>query len=49
MCSAVRCDKCGKATWSGCGQHIEEALAPFGEDQRCKCDADLSSWVPGQK
>ena len=47
MCSAVRCDKCGKATWAGCGQHIEEALARFSDDQKCKCDNDLSSWVPG--
>ena len=48
MCSAVRCEKCGKATWAGCGQHIEEALAGFSDDQKCKCDSDLSSWVPGK-
>jgi len=48
MCSAVRCNRCGKATWSGCGQHIEEALAPYPNAQRCHCDADLSAWVPGQ-
>jgi len=46
MCSAVRCDKCGKATWSGCGQHIEEALAGYKDDQKCKCINDYSSWVP---
>ena len=27
MCSMVRCGGCGKATWSGCGLHIESALA----------------------
>ena len=46
MCSAVRCEKCGNATWAGCGQHIEEALAPFTEDQLCKCDGELSNWLP---
>lgn len=46
MCSAVRCDKCGKATWSGCGQHIEQALANFSEAERCQCNNDLSNWVP---
>ena len=46
MCSAVRCEKCGKATWAGCGQHIEEALAGFSEDQLCKCSQDLSGWIP---
>ena len=43
MCSAVRCDKCGKATWAGCGEHVEQALARFSEDEKCKCDSDLSS------
>ena len=37
MCSAVRCEKCGKATWEGCGQHIEEALEGIPEADRCKC------------
>ena len=46
MCSAVRCEKCGKATWSGCGQHIEQALANFSEAERCQCNNDLSNWVP---
>ncbi|KAI0306205.1 hypothetical protein B0F90DRAFT_1697053, partial [Multifurca ochricompacta] len=22
-CYAVKCDKCGKTTWKGCGAHIE--------------------------
>jgi hypothetical protein len=47
MCSAVRCETCGKATWAGCGEHIEEALAPFSEDQRCRCESNLSTWIPG--
>ena len=38
MCSAIRCERCGKATWVGCGEHVEEALLGFSEDQRCKCD-----------
>jgi len=38
MCSAVRCNKCGKVTWSGCGQHIEEALSGVPVDQRCTCN-----------
>ena len=23
---------------TGCGQHIEEALAPFAPEERCTCD-----------
>ena len=26
MCSRVTCDRCKKATWSGCGQHIDEIM-----------------------
>lgn len=37
MCSKVTCNKCGKATWSGCGQHIEQALAGVKPADRCTC------------
>ena len=26
MCQRITCTTCGKATWAGCGQHVEEAL-----------------------
>ena len=48
MCTAVRCDRCGKATWVGCGQHIEEALDGFTNEQRCVCASNLSTWLPNQ-
>ncbi|WP_169734247.1 hypothetical protein [Hamadaea tsunoensis] len=35
MCRRVTCSNCGKATWSGCGEHIEEALAGVPESERC--------------
>lgn len=38
MCSPVRCPQCSKVTWTGCGEHIEQALAPFPADQRCTCE-----------
>jgi hypothetical protein len=31
----VRCGVCKKFTWSGCGQHIEEALAGVPKSERC--------------
>lgn len=37
MCYQVRCPKCGKATWGGCGAHIEQALAGVPAAERCKC------------
>jgi hypothetical protein len=38
MCSPAMCDTCGKVTWAGCGQHIEEALEGVPQDQRCTCE-----------
>ncbi len=35
MCSLVICKVCKKATWSGCGEHIEEALAGIAIADRC--------------
>jgi hypothetical protein len=38
MCSPANCENCGKITWQGCGQHIEEALEGVAQDQRCTCN-----------
>ncbi len=40
MCSQVQCQQCGKPTWAGCGQHIEQALANVPKAQRCTCRED---------
>jgi hypothetical protein len=37
MCTKVKCSSCGKATYAGCGQHIEEVLAGVPESERCRC------------
>ena len=37
MCSKVICRNCNKPTWSGCGEHIEEALAGVALEDRCSC------------
>ena len=36
MCSKTKCRKCGKASWSGCGHHIEEVLRGVPESDRCQ-------------
>ncbi|WP_256451790.1 hypothetical protein [Leucobacter rhizosphaerae] len=40
MCAPAPCDTCGKVTWVGCGQHIEEALAGVPDERRCTCVRD---------
>ena len=42
MCQRITCPKCGKPTWTGCGQHIEEALRGVPPEQRCKCTKEKS-------
>lgn len=37
MCSQIRCSSCGKITWTGCGMHVEEALAGVPKEQLCTC------------
>ncbi|CAF4394276.1 unnamed protein product, partial [Rotaria sordida] len=34
------CNKCGKPTWKGCGQHIEQALRDVPKDERCQSGTD---------
>lgn len=33
MCRPVPCKVCGKTTWAGCGQHIDQvkAMVPAGQ------------------
>ena len=35
MCRAVTCRKCGKITWAGCGQHVNQVMAGVPASQRC--------------
>ena len=37
MCSPAVCRACGKATYSGCGMHVEQVLGHVPAEQRCSC------------
>ena len=37
MCYPVKCQKCGKTTWAGCGLHKDMVMAKVPEADRCKC------------
>ncbi len=43
MCHRTTCRSCGRPTWSGCGNHIEQALAGVPASERCTCDGRESS------
>jgi hypothetical protein len=35
MCRPVTCRACGKTTWAGCGQHIDQVMRGVPKDERC--------------
>ncbi|ESK86893.1 hypothetical protein Moror_3410 [Moniliophthora roreri MCA 2997] len=36
-CYQVKCSKCGKTTWAGCGLHAEAVMKDVAEDDKCSC------------
>jgi hypothetical protein len=37
MCRRVACRTCTKATYAGCGLHVEQVLAGVRKADRCAC------------
>ena len=35
MCRPTDCKTCGKTTWAGCGQHVDQVRATVPADQWC--------------
>ncbi|GAB4086665.1 hypothetical protein GCM10028784_32950 [Myceligenerans cantabricum] len=35
MCQAVTCTTCGKTTWAGCGEHVEDVRRDVPAAQWC--------------
>jgi len=36
MCRRVTCKTCGKASYAGCGMHVDQVLAGVPASARCK-------------
>ena len=43
MCRAVKCRKCGKTTWAGCGMHVDKVMAGVPMSDRCQGHANEPS------
>lgn len=41
MCRPATCRTCGKASYRGCGQHVEQILRGVPKNQRCSCALDV--------
>lgn len=37
MCSPATCRQCDKATYRGCGQHVDQVLRGVPASGRCTC------------
>ncbi len=35
MCRPATCKTCGKTTWAGCGQHVDQVMASVPTARRC--------------
>lgn len=35
MCRPATCKTCGKTTWAGCGQHVDQVMAGVPASHRC--------------
>jgi hypothetical protein len=40
MCRPVNCNICGKTTWAGCGQHVDQVMAGVPRGNRCQGHSD---------
>jgi hypothetical protein len=41
MCYPATCEQCGKTTWSGCGQHVEDVRRGVPAAQWCAGHPDV--------
>jgi hypothetical protein len=48
MCRRATCRSCGKPTYAGCGEHIEQVLGNVPLDQRCHCREQRASQPGGR-
>jgi len=42
MCSPAQCNRCGKRSWRGCGQHVDQVMAGVPRSQQCQCEPEPS-------
>lgn len=40
MCRPTSCRSCGRTTWAGCGQHVDQVMSRVPKAQQCTCSAD---------
>jgi hypothetical protein len=38
VCQPAVCKQCGKATWRGCGMHVDQVMAGVPKAAQCTCE-----------
>jgi hypothetical protein len=49
MCHPARCRRCGKTTWTGCGQHVDQVMAGVPRANRCEGHPGRPTTRPGDR
>lgn len=49
MCRRIRCERCGRPSFAGCGAHIEQVLGDVPPDQRCQCRSKSETPAPSER
>ena len=47
MCRPATCKTCGKTTWAGCGQHVDQVMAGVPRADRCQGHPDEPATTGG--
>ncbi|KGN42014.1 hypothetical protein [Knoellia aerolata] len=47
MCRPANCKVCGKTTWAGCGQHVDQVMANVPRGERCPGHRDAEKSAAG--
>eukprot|EP00042_Codosiga_hollandica_P026691 m.127835 g.127835 ORF g.127835 m.127835 type:complete len:68 (+) comp52274_c0_seq8:495-698(+) len=45
MCYPVRCRKCGKTTYGGCGAHKKGVIESIECEERCTCNPEFAKFL----
>jgi hypothetical protein len=47
MCSPATCRACGKVTYTGCGQHVDQVMRGVPKNQQCTCTPEQRAAASG--
>jgi len=47
MCMPATCKQCGKRTWRGCGQHVDQVMAGVPRSEHCTCSRQTGPGLAG--